>query len=250
MRAGHDINYVALGGFLAANRDADGRPVTPGAQVADMTGGLLAVIGILAALHARERTGRGQVVDVAMLEGVLGLMTLPLTRLLAGGEAADELSGSFACYRVYRCRDGLDLAVGALEPKFWERLCRALGLDEHVGRQWTGGARRAETVEALTAAFAARDRADWLQRLAAEDVCVEPVLEPADAAEAAPRAMADAPAGGGRFKTVATPVRLTATPAAFRREPPSLGEHTGEVLGEAGFTGPEIEALREEGVLA
>ncbi|HVR70984.1 MAG TPA: CaiB/BaiF CoA-transferase family protein [Vicinamibacteria bacterium] len=249
-RAGHDVNYAARGGFLAANRDEAGRSVLPGAQVADMTGGLLAVVGILAALQARERTGRGQVVDVSLLDGVLGLMTLPLTRLLAGGEAVDELSGAFACYRVYRCRDGLDLAVGALEPKFWERLCRALDLPEHAGRQWAGGARRVETIEAFAAAFAARDRADWLLRLSTEDVCVEPVLEPLDAAEAATRSMADQRAGGGALRTVATPLRLADTPAAFRREPPGLGQHTGEVLAEAGFTGAEIDALRGEGVLA
>ena len=249
-RAGHDINYAALGGFLASNRDEAGRPVLPGAQIADMTGALLGVVGILAALHARERTGRGQVVDVSLLDGVLGLMTLPLTRLLAGGKAMEELSGAFACYRVYRCRDGLDLAVGALEPKFWQRLCRALDLHAHTGHQWAGGARRGETIEAFTAAFATRDRADWLRALSAEDVCVEPVLEPLDAAEAATRSIVDQHTGGAALRTVATPVRLAGTPAAYRREPPGLGEHTAEVLVEAGFTGVEIEALRGEGVLA
>jgi alpha-methylacyl-CoA racemase len=249
-RAGHDINYLALGGFLAANRDGEGRPVLPGTQVADMTGGLLAVVAILAALQARERTGRGQVVDVSLLDGALGLMTLPTTRLLAGGQTIDELSGAFACYRVYRCRDGLDLAVGALEPKFWEGLCRTLGLDDYAGRQWAGGARREETIEAVAAVFATRDRADWLRQLSAEDVCVEPVLEPVEAAAAAPRSMAEEPAGGTKLQTVATPVRLADTPPVFRRQPPALGEHTGEVLAEAGFTGPEIDALREEGVLA
>jgi len=249
-RAGHDINYAALGGFLASNRDEAGRPVLPGAPVADITGALLGVVGILAALHARARTGRGQVVDVSLLDGVLSLMTLPLTRLLAGGKGLDELSGAFACYRVYRCRDGLDLAVGALEPKFWQGLCAALDLQPYAGRQWAGGARRLEAIEAFTAVFATRDRADWLQALSAEDVCVEPVLEPLDAAEAAPRSIVDQRSGREALRTVATPVRLAGTPAAFRREPPDLGQHTAEVLAEAGFTGPEIEALRGEGVLA
>jgi crotonobetainyl-CoA:carnitine CoA-transferase CaiB-like acyl-CoA transferase len=113
-RAGHDVNYIALGGLLGAIRDGEGRPVLPAAQVADMTGGLLATIGILAALQARERTGRGQVVDVSMLEGVLALMTVPATRHLAGGPATNELAGTHACYNVYRCRDGRYLSVGAI----------------------------------------------------------------------------------------------------------------------------------------
>jgi crotonobetainyl-CoA:carnitine CoA-transferase CaiB-like acyl-CoA transferase len=249
-RAGHDINYAALGGFLAANRDAEGRPVLPRTQVADMTAGLLAAVGVLAALQARERTGHGQSVDISLLDGVLGLMTLPLTRLLAGGGTLDELSGAYACYHVYRCRDGLDVTVGALEPKFWERLCRGLGLEQFVARQWAGGAGREEVIEAFSAIFATRDRADWLRRLAAEDVCVEPVLDPLEAAAAAPRSIAEHSSAGVSFRTVATPLRLTHTPPAFRREPPRLGQHTAEVLSEAGFTGPEIEALRGEGVLA
>jgi crotonobetainyl-CoA:carnitine CoA-transferase CaiB-like acyl-CoA transferase len=249
-RAGHDVNYLALGGFLASNRGADGQPVLPSAQVADMTGGLLGAIGILAALQARERTGLGQVVDVSLLDGVLGLMSVPLTRRLAGGTAMDELAGRYACYRVYRCQDGLDLAVGALEPKFWERLCRALDLPAHVGQQWAGGARQQETIAAFEAAFASRDRAEWLRALAAEDACVEPVLEPLGAAQAATHSLATLHAGGTSLRTVASPVRLARTPASFRREPPALGEHTAEVLAEAGFTGEEIAALRGEGVLA
>jgi crotonobetainyl-CoA:carnitine CoA-transferase CaiB-like acyl-CoA transferase len=208
------------------------------------------VAGILAALHARERTGRGQVVDVALLDGVLSLMTLPLSRRLAGSMPVDELAGRFACYRVYRCRDGLDVSVGALEPKFWERLCRAMGLEALAKRQWATGAEREETIRAFAEAFARRDRADWLRDLSAEDVCVEPVLELAGAAEAAAHAVELQHAGGSTFHTVATPIRLSATPPAFRRPAPGLGEHTAEVLAEAGFTGREIDALRGEGVLA
>lgn len=255
-RAGHDINYAGLGGLLDANRGADGHPVLPGAQVADMTGGLLAAIGILAALHARERTGRGQVVDVSLLEGVLALMAVPLTRALAAGTpgaegaAPSELAGAFACYRVYRCRDGRHLTVGALEPKFWQRLCHALGRPDLAARQWETGPRQQEAVQAIERLFASRDRGEWVAALSAEDVCVEPVLGPADALGTAPESAAVQTGGGARFQTVASPLRLSATPPSFRREPPSLGQHTGEVLAEAGFRREEIEALRGQGVLA
>ena len=175
-RAGHDIGYGALGGFLGANRDADGRPVVPGTQVIDMTAGFLTVIGILAALQARERTGRGQHVDVSLLRASLALTTVPMTRALAGPEPGDELTGVYPSYTVYRCRDGRWLAVGALEPKFWEGLCAALGRPELAGRQWEQGEARVHSRAAVAALFASRDRDEWVRVLAGHDVCVEPVL--------------------------------------------------------------------------
>jgi len=253
-RAGHDIDYIALGGLLGAARDADGRPVPPAAQLADMVGGLLATIGILAALHARERTGRGQVVDVSMLEGVLALMTVPATRLLAGGSVENELTGTHACYNVYPCRDGRSVAVGALEPKFWQSLCSALGLPERTGRQWERGDGRRHTLEAVAVAFASRDRDDWLRDLAAADACVEPVLDLSEALDQpqvrARRAVVEQRAGGASFRTVASPVRLGETPVTLRRPPPGLGEHTAEVLAEMDFTEEEIARMRAAEVVA
>jgi len=252
-RAGHDVDYIALGGLLGTTRDDDGRPVLPATQIADMTGGLLATIGILAALQARERTGRGQVVDVSMLEGILSLMSVPATRLLAGGSLSNELTGTHACYNVYGCRDGRYLAVGALEPKFWESLVGALGMPERAGRQWERGERRRDTLEALARVFATRDRDQWLRDLHAADACVEPVLD-LDEALAQPQVEArhgvvEGVAGEARFKTVASPIRLGETPVRLRRPVPALGQHTDEVLRESGYGAREIESLRGRGVI-
>ena len=251
-RAGHDIDYAALGGFLGSNQDAEGRPVVPKTQLADMTAGLVVVIGVLAALQARERTGRGQHVDVSLLRATLATMTLPLTRALADGGPADELTGAFACYGVYPCRDGRSVAVGALEPKFWESLCRALEAPELAGAQWTTGQRRVQARAAVASRFAARDRDDWLRALADEDVCVEPVLDLAEVAShpAAAGAFWDQPAGGSRLRTVAPPVRFSGTPGPEARPSPALGEHTQDVLAEAGFTRGDIKKMRGAGVLA
>ncbi len=177
-RAGHDIDYLALGGFLGSNRGPEGRPVLPLAQVADMAGALVATIGILAALHARERTGKGQVVDVSMLAGAAALMTLPATRRRAGSDPADELTD----------------------------------------------------VEA----------------------CVEPVLDPDEAFTAGPAAalLTEQPAGAQRLATPACPIRLKDTPASVRRPAPRLGEHTREVLAEAGYSTDQIEGMRQSGAVA
>jgi crotonobetainyl-CoA:carnitine CoA-transferase CaiB-like acyl-CoA transferase len=233
-RAGHDVNYLGLGGLLSDS----GRPAV--AQIADMTGGLLAVVGILAALRARERSGRGQHVDVSLLRGVLALMTVPLARLAAGGSAVNELTGQYACYNVYRCGDGRALSVGALEPKFWEALCRALGHEDRIPRQWEKEPGRGETVALFARTFATRGRDEWVAALRDADCCVEPVLEPREAlAEAHAHRTLDGP-----------PFGLGATPATLRRPAPKAGEHTDEVLREAGYAAEAIARLHQSGAVA
>ena len=225
----------------------------PATQVADMTGGLLATIGILAALQARERGGRGQVVDVSMLEGILSMMTIPATRLLAGGALANELTGSHACYNVFRCKDGRYVSVGALEPKFWESLCSALGVPERAGRQWERAEKARATVEDFARIFATKDRDVWIRELHAADACVEPVLG-LDEALVQPQVVArgavmEGVTGEARFKTVASPIRLSETTVAARRPVPTLGQHTDEVLRATGYADQEIGTLRDNGVI-
>jgi alpha-methylacyl-CoA racemase len=238
-RAGHDATYVARAGLLAVTRDEAGTPVLPGTPVADMSGALCAFGAILAALYARTQTGRGQVVQASLFAAALALMTVPIARTLAGGGGLTELSGAYPGYRVYRCRDGRHLAVGTLEPKFWEGLCRALGLEDMVGRQWAEGERRREAIEAFARVFATRDRDDWVRELAAADVCVEPVLEPAEAGIQEQAGPLDGP-----------PFRLSRTPAVAPRAAPRLGGDTDAVLSEIGYAGDERAALREAGVVA
>ncbi|ACL64966.1 L-carnitine dehydratase/bile acid-inducible protein F [Anaeromyxobacter dehalogenans 2CP-1] len=255
-RAGHDLDYCAVSGVLAANGPPDApRPL--GVQVADVAGGAWpAVAGILAALVRRASTGEGAHVDVSMTEGALALLAMPLGMAWARGaplaRGRELLDGGAGCYGVYRTRDGRFVALAALEPRFFAAFCEAVGRPELASRQWDegGAGARAE----LAAIFAARTRDEWAAFAAAHDACVAPVLE-GDEPRADPQLAArgaflevDTPWEGRALPAVASPVRLRGE-AAPRRPAPRLGEHGEAVLAEAGFSPAEIAALRASGAL-
>jgi alpha-methylacyl-CoA racemase len=178
--AGHDLNYLGMGGYLdCTGRDPSGGPALPGATIGDGAGGgMHAVIAILAALVQRAATGEGAYLDVAVADGVVALMSLAIDEYLATGEVPGPrhglLTGRFACYDVYECRDGRWLTVAAIEPRFWANLCRALGCEQWSAHQTDDDAQ--DTIRAdLRAAFAQRDRDEWVKALGPADTCVAPV---------------------------------------------------------------------------
>jgi len=183
--AGHDINYLALGGFMhCSGRREDGGPAIPGATVADSAaGGMQAVIAIMAALLRRNATGVGEYLDVAVADGVLQLMSLHIDRYLATGESSgprsDVLTGRYAYYDVYQTKDGKWLSVGAIEPAFYANLCKALGCDRFIDKQ-NDDASQDEIRTAFAAAFKTRDRDDWVAQLAPNNTCVAPVYDMAE----------------------------------------------------------------------
>ena len=184
-RAGHDINYLAIGGFLATQgARADGGPAIPGATVADSAGGgMHAAIAILAALVRRAHTNEGVFLDVSTTEGVLALTSLNVDEYLATGNEPGPgttlLTGKYACYDVYRARDGKWLAVGAIEPKFFGNLCNALGIPE-IAEHQMDDARQDEVRAAISERFMQKDRDEWVRELADADTCVTPVLSIAE----------------------------------------------------------------------
>jgi len=183
--AGHDIDYLAVGGYLAMSTPGvGGAPPLPGATVADAAaGGMQAALAVTAALAGRASSGRGAYLDVSVAEGVLWLMSLAVDEQLAlGGEIRpghDVLSGRYACYGTYEASDGKWLAVGAIEAKFFANLCAALGCPELAGDQLADEAQPAIRA-AFAAAFATRTRDEWVAALAGADTCVAPVLDVAE----------------------------------------------------------------------
>jgi crotonobetainyl-CoA:carnitine CoA-transferase CaiB-like acyl-CoA transferase len=205
----------------------------------------MAAVGILAALQERERTGKGRFVDVAMLDGVVSWLSIHLAGHLADPGAPRLLSGDLACYRLYRTRDGRYVTVGALEPQFWQALCEATGCPELADDQFGPPERQARMADRLQAAFATRDRDAWLEVFRDLPACVGPVNDLAEIAEdpqVKHRGMivevGGVPVGPG------SPIRMDGTAAAAASPAPALGEHTDEVLAEAGITADEVTALR------
>ena len=253
-RVGHDVNYLGFAGVLQFIGHGDGPPVIPGVQIADIgAGALMAVIGILSAVIARQQTGRGQFVDIAMLDGAAlwNVYPLLLHQLGQGPQRGrTQLTGHHACYAVYETRDGRYVTVGAYEPHFWATLCHSLGHPEFIDRQWAEGPEREGMLETFRAAFRTRTQAEWLAELGEKDICFGPVND-IEQMLADPqlrhRGMIVEQPGGP--PTLGNPVKLSDTPAALRTPPPLFGQHTEEVLGQLGLDGAAIERLRADGVI-
>ena len=258
--AGHDLDYLAIGGYLdCSGRAPDGAPALPGATIADSAaGGMHAVMAILSALLQRTTTGEGTYLDVAVVDGVMSLMSLLVDEYLATGDVPGPrhglLTGRYACYDVYRCRDGKWLAVGAIEPHFFANLCRALGCDGWIEHQHDDLV-QAEIRTAFSAAFATRDRDDWVAELGPADTCVAPVYSIPELVDDphlhARRTFVDAhDERHGTFRQVGW------TLAGMERDQPepqtrdAAATDTDELLAAAGFTTEDITTLRDEGVVA
>jgi alpha-methylacyl-CoA racemase len=258
-RSGHDMNYLGLIGLLGLTGDEDGAPTQAAGQIADIGGGaLMAAVGILTALRERDRSGEGQFVDVSMADGSLSWLAMVAARYFAEGitprRGNIELGGSLICYRPYACADGW-VTLGALEPKFWQAWCRGVGREDLIEKQFDRPGSPAH-VEAQ-AIFMERTRAQWQQFASEHDCCLEPVLdldEALDSELVRAREMVvgiDQPGVSDPVKLLGVPIKLSRTPGDPHQRPgPALGEHTDEVLAEAGLSDEEIAALKEAGAAA
>jgi alpha-methylacyl-CoA racemase len=255
-RAGHDLNYAAVAGVLMLGGTADGVPAMPGLQVGDLGGGALhAALAIMVAVHQAGRTGHGQHCDVSMVDGLVSWAAIHASEFFASGAAPGPgkglLTGRYPCYRIYPCADGF-MSVGALEPKFWHEFVEVIGLNELADSGLAEGEEGQRTMTAVADVLLQRTRAQWADSLAGHDVCVEPVLDIAETFEH-PQVVSRGmrlDAGDGR-PTAQTgfPIRLEGSPASFRSPAPGYGEHTDEVLTDAGYSADDIASMRAAGVI-
>ena len=256
-RAGHDTNYLALGGLLGLTGAAGGPPVQSAGQIADIGGGgLMAAFSILAALRERERSGEGQLVDVSMTDGALSWLAMVAAQHFCDGAVPRRghlpLAGAIACYLPYEASDGW-VSCGALEPKFWQAFCKGVGREDLLEHQFA--APGSDGWREVADVFRARTREQWRAFNDEHDCCIEPVLD-LDEALASELVRAremvvevDQP-GIGEVRLLGHPVKLSRTPADPTRHAPALGEHTAEVLREAGLDDEAITTLLESGAAA
>ena len=256
--AGHDINYLATAGLLDQIGSHDGvesgPPAIPNLQVGDLLGGALApLLGVLAAVIGAKATGQGSHVDVAMTDAVLAHTIFPLVTTQVFGKpaprGADLLTGGVPCYGVYRTGDGRYLAVGALEPKFWQAMCAAIGRPDLAPFGLATGAKGREVKAELAALLASQTLAHWEPVFAAADCCVTPILR-VDEVLRHPQVQARGMIVEiGGIKQYAPPFKLSAWPWASTAPAPGAGADSEAVLAAAGFSATEISELRASRVI-
>jgi alpha-methylacyl-CoA racemase len=256
-RAGHDMNYLGLNGLLGLTGEPSGRPIQSAGQIADLGGGaLMAAFGVMAALRERERSGEGQLVDVSMTDGSLAWLAMVAAQYLCDGlvpqRGRGSLNGGIACYLPYEAADGW-VTCGALEPKFWRNFCEGVGRPELIDKQFA--APDSEDGEAIAALLKERTRDEWKAFNDEHDAMIEPVLdldEALDSELVREREMVvelQQPELGP-VRLLGLPVKFSRTAGDATRPAPALGEHTEEVLAQAGFSGDEVSSLLDSGAAA
>jgi alpha-methylacyl-CoA racemase len=256
-RAGHDMNYLGLNALLGLTGEPEGRPIQSAGQIADLGGGaLMAAFGVMAALRERERSGAGQLVDVSMTDGALAWLAMVAAQYLCDGELPQRgrgnLNGGIACYLPYEAADGW-VTCGALEPKFWRNLCEGIGRPDLVDKQFA--APDSQDGQAIAAVFRERTRSEWKAFNDEHDAMIEPILDLDETLESElvrERGMlveVEQPELGS-VRLLGLPVRFSRTPGDATRPAPALGEHTEQVLAEAGFSTEEVTSLVGSGAAA
>jgi crotonobetainyl-CoA:carnitine CoA-transferase CaiB-like acyl-CoA transferase len=257
-RVGHDVNYLSYAGVLNLIGEPDRPPSIPGIQIADIAGGgMNAAIGILLALFVRGKTGKGQYIDISMTDGMVGFLPIALYfQQLTGkdpGRADALLSHRYACYNTYETADGRFLSIGAVENRFWKRLCDHLGVAEYATLQYDD-IRREEILDFMRSTFKSKTLAEWDAELAHLEICwgkVQTLSEVLDDPLFREREMILELKGktGEKQTAIGVPVKLSETPGSVRSEAVDFGESTAAILKELGYSEKEIKKFTEAEVI-
>ncbi|HUU64315.1 MAG TPA: CaiB/BaiF CoA-transferase family protein [Dehalococcoidia bacterium] len=256
---GHELNYIAISGLLDLTGPKGGMPAITGAVVADWSGGLSAGVGILAALIARDRTGKGQFLDVSITDAiteVTSMQTNPYLykRGIVPKRGETIWNGMYPWYNVYETKDGKYITIATLEPKFFANLCKLLEGEEFIPYQFDEGEKRNGMYKFFEEKFKTKTRDEWVELLMYADTCFAPVLG-IDEVEFDPQLIArrmiqesDHPTAG-RLKQIGSMHKLSDSPVDVRNWVTSFGQHTNEILREIGYTDNRISELREMGAV-
>ncbi|MEK7848339.1 MAG: CaiB/BaiF CoA-transferase family protein [Chloroflexota bacterium] len=255
----HDMNYIGIAGALSLVGPRDGPPCFPSNYVADMAGcGLHAAIGMLVALAAREKTGRGQFVDISYTDGVMSVMMSEVTGYLYTGtvpkRGESRTTGGRVWAQVYKCKDGEYYTIACAEKHLWDNFCRAIGRGDLIEKHQASGEEKDGIVAELSRLFATRTRQEWWQFFWDKNVCSGPVNY-VDEAFRDPQLLHrdmllefDHPTVG-KVRQLGMPIKLSDTPGTVRTLGVPTGTHTEEVLAELGYAKKDIAALRGQGAL-
>jgi crotonobetainyl-CoA:carnitine CoA-transferase CaiB-like acyl-CoA transferase len=257
-RVGHDVNYLSHAGVLELIGTAGEPPSIPGVQIADIAGGgMNAAIGILLALVARQRTAKGQYIDISMTDGMVGLLPVPLFYHHLTGQnprrSDTALSHRYACYNTYETSDGRYISIGAVENRFWKKLCEVLEVPQYADLQYDEE-RRNEIIDDLRRRFKKHSMADWDRILGDADICwgkvqtfSEVIQDPLFRER---ETVVELPDNQGKpIPTLGVGVKLSETPGSVRTPPAAFGQNTRDILLELGYSEEDIEALTENGVV-
>ena len=254
--AGHDGNYISYSGLLGITGTAGGAPVLPGFQVADIGGGSqAALVSILAALYNREKTGRGQFLDISMMDGAFAFLSLHAGEYVASGKSPERgemaLSGGLPNYNVYRCKDNQYVMLGALEERFFKSFLRRIDKESLLTEHGFSPDGLAKIKPELEKIFAEKTRDEWAELFMDPDTCLAPVNSIEEAFEdpqLTERKMVlkmEHPELG-EIMMIGSPFKFSETPCTYRRLPPGHGEHTESILAELGYNPEQIKELRSK----
>jgi Predicted acyl-CoA transferases/carnitine dehydratase len=258
--AGHDLNYLSTSGITGLTGTYQGMPAMSGAQIADIAGGTLySAIAILLALAARAKTGQGQLCDIAMMDCSVSLLSYTLGEWAGWGRLPemgnDVLTGGYACYNIYKTKDEQYVSLGAVEDKFWAEFCQKIDRAEYIKPQWNTSLQQDMQAD-VRAIMLTRTREEWVEFFSKSDICFTPVLTMEEMCEH-PQVIAremilkleNVRDTGRDIPLTGVALKLSGTPGEAKLVFPALGEHTSEILNQAGFTPSEIDELKANGVI-
>jgi len=254
---GHDLTYTAYSGAIGATGSKDGPPVIPAIQVSDIQAAMYATIAITAALYRREKAGKGEFIDISLMDAAVASMIMPMSFHLAGESTergSSFLSGGAPFYNIYETADRKYVAIAPLEPKFWIELCSVLRLEKYQDKQLTSEAEANRIREDLAGIFRQKTRDEWVKILNEREIPCAPIYDVrevlADPHVRSRKMIFEMETEAfGRLNQLATPIRVSHSPLTARSPPPRLGEHTLQILQELGYSMSDVEQLKSEGTI-